>query len=298
MKELLETSEILAFVQTVEARSLTRAARSLGVPRATLGRRLARLEERLGARLLRRTTRRMVLTDEGEAFLQEARVVLDATRRAEAIVGRGAQELRGVVRVTAPPTVREDFLDLFCAFAAAHPKVTLQVYLTTEHVDLVRDGYDVALRAGAKLPPGFVARVLVRTERWAVAAPAYVAKHGLPRSARELADHQCLMGFVGGIAPESHWRFAGKSVRVQPSFTSNSMELLRQGALRGLGIAMLPDALVKNDVKQGVLVRVLEGVLGEDARMAIVYPEKQMVAPQVRAFIDFVAEGAKRIFAG
>ncbi len=297
MKEPLETAEILAFVQTVEARSLTRAARTLGVPRATLGRRLARLEERLGARLLRRTTRRMALTDEGEAFLHEARVVLDATRRAEAVVGRGARELRGVVRVTAPPTVREDFLDLFCAFAAANPAVTLQVYLTTEHVDLVRDGYDVALRAGARLPPGLMARVLVRTERWAVAAPAYIAKHGLPRNARELARHRCLAGFVGGVAPESHWRLSGRSVRMQPTFTSNSMELLRQAALRGLGIAMLPNALVKDLVAEGALVRVLEGALGDDARMAIVYPEKEMLAPQVRAFIDFVAEGARRIFA-
>lgn len=294
MMEPLETADLLAFVKTVEARSLSRAAVTLEIPRATLGRRLARLEERLGVRLLRRTTRRMALTDAGEALLQEARVVLDATARAEAAVRRGGKELVGDLKVSAPPGFDANFADVLCDFVAQHPKVRLQMHFSTALVDMVRDGFDVAIRASISPSPGLVARTLLRTRLVAVAAPSYLASHGTPRRARDLERHRVLMGFARGETPSAHWPVGKGNVRLHGAFSSNGIELLRRAAIRGLGIALLPDTFTKADVTEGTLVPVLEGIVGIDTRLAIVYPERELIQPHVRAFVDAVVAGARK----
>src|SRR5262249_54048142 len=133
----------MAFSKAVDARSLSRAAVELGIPRATLSRRLARLEDRLGVRLLRRTTRSLTITDAGEALYRHARIVLDAVAEAEASIRRDDDRVRGNLRVSAPPMMNTGFLDLVAEFAAAYPQVRLQMHFSTQHVDLQRDGYDV-----------------------------------------------------------------------------------------------------------------------------------------------------------
>src|SRR5262245_4894613 len=148
MIDAVETSELVAFTRTVEAKSLSRAAAELSTPRATVGRRLARLEERLGVRLLRRTTRALVLTDAGVAFYRHARIVLDAVGQAEASVRTSDNVIRGALRVTTPPLQDPSFHALVCDFASAHPEVVIQVDASSRHVDLLREGYDVALRVG------------------------------------------------------------------------------------------------------------------------------------------------------
>src|SRR6266850_1441929 len=158
MNEPVETSELLAFTRTVEAKSLSRAAAELGVPRATVGRRLARLEERLGVRLLRRTTRALVLTDAGDVFYRHARIVLDAVEQAEASVRKSDDVVSGTLRVATPPMLDPSFNALVCDFARAYPKVQIQVDASSRHVDMLREGYDVALRSSTELQPGLVAR--------------------------------------------------------------------------------------------------------------------------------------------
>src|ERR1043165_4186289 len=143
MTEPLETAELLAFSRAVEARSLSRAASELGVPRATLSRRLARLERRLGTRLLRRSTRSLLLTDAGEALYRHARIVLDAVEHAEASVRRTDQAARGDLRVSVPPMHNPSFYAMLCDFAARYPEVRLHVQASSHVVDLRRDGYDV-----------------------------------------------------------------------------------------------------------------------------------------------------------
>ncbi len=293
MDEPVETAELLAFSRTVEARSLSRAAAELGVPRATVSRRLARLEERLGARLLRRTTRSLVLTDAGEALYRHARLVLDAVRQAEASVRRPGDEVRGDLRVSVPPMLDESFFDMLCGFARQHPAVRLQVHFASHHVDLQRDGYDVALRASADIEPGLVARTLSRTLVVAVASPAYLAEHGVPRSRRDLRKHRCLMGFARGELPQTHWPVeGGGKLHVEGAFFSNEITLLAEAAERGLGIALLPLLLVEPMIERGALVRVLPGVLQAETRIALVYPEREFVPPQVRAFVDTVTAWA------
>jgi len=295
MTDPVETSELVAFTRTVEAKSLSRAAAELGVPRATVSRRLMRLEERLGTRLLRRTTRSLALTPTGETFYRHARIVLDAVKNAEASVQRTGDAIAGDLRVSVPPMLDEGFFAMLTAFAKAHPGVRLQVHFSSRHVDLRRDGYDVALRAGTVIEPGLVARTLARTKVIAAASPEYLAAHGTPRRRKDLAGHRCLMGFARGELPQTHWPIGGGQVHVEGVFFTNEVRLLAEAALRGLGIAILPRMLIEADLARGALVQVLPGVLEDDSRIAIVYPERELVPPQVRAFVDAVIAWAPNL---
>jgi DNA-binding transcriptional LysR family regulator len=292
MSHPMETAELAAFVKAVDCHSLSRAAAELGIPRATLSRRLARLEERLGARLLRRSTRSLALTDVGESFNRHARIVLDAVSNAEASVRQVDDAVRGDLRVSVPPMMQESFRGMLCTFAERYPEVRLSVHFSTRLVDLLRDGYDVALRASSELEPGLIARPISREPMLGVAAPTYLAARGTPRSLRELAQHRCLMGFARGELPQSHWGSATGKLHVDGAFFSNELTLLRDAALRGLGIAYLPLMLVHEDLRSGALVQVLPGKLRAEAVLAVVYPERQFVPPAVRAFVDAVVEWA------
>jgi DNA-binding transcriptional LysR family regulator len=292
MQQPLENAELLAFTKAVESRSLSSAAAELGVPRATLSRRLARLEERLGARLLRRTTRNLTITDAGEALYRHARIVLDAVDEAEASIRRSDDTVRGNLRVSLPPVVSSPFFDLLAEFAAAYPQVRLQTQFSTRLVDLHRDGYDVVLRATSHFAPGLVARTLVRFDFLAVAAPAYLSAHGTPTSVRELRHHHCLMGFARGELPETHWTAAGRKIQLEGTFFSNSPALLARAAERGLGIALVPSLAVQSLLERGRLVEVMPGVLRSEGRIALVYPERELVPPPVRAFVDWMVARA------
>ena len=289
MNEPIETSELLAFSKTVAAKSLSRAAAELGVPRATISRRLARLEERLGARLLRRTTRSLVLTDAGEALYRHALIVLDAVSHAEASVRRTDDAIRGDLRVSVPPMMSPTFSTMVCDFVKKYPEVRVHVHTATRHVDLRRDGFDVAIRASLELEPGLVARMLARTVSIAVASSAYLAANGTPRTRKDLRHHRCLMGFARGELPQTHWPFAGGGkLHVDGMFFTNDIQLLLDAALGDLGIALLPRMIVDPYLESGELVHVLPGALEADTRIAVVYPEREFVPPQVRAFVDAV----------
>lgn len=286
IKDPIETAEILAFTRIIEAKSLSRAAAELGVPRATVGRRLARLEERLGTRLLRRTTRSLALTDAGDMFYRHARIVLEAMSQAQACVRAKDNVMRGDLRVSVPPLMDESLFATITEFATKHPEVRLQVDFSTRLVDLRRDGYDVALRATSDIEPGLVARTIGRNKVIAVASPQYLAEKGTPRSVRELRAHRCLTGFARGELPQSAWPTGRGAVRVDGVFSSNDLALLRAAALRGLGIAMLPTLVLGNLLETGALVHVLPGVLETEHRVAVVYVERELLPPHVRAFVE------------
>lgn len=288
--EPVETAELLAFVRTVEAKSLSRAAAELRVPRATIGRRLARLEEHLGVRLVRRTTRSLALTDAGETFYRHARIVLEAVSQAQSSVRRDDDVMRGDLRVSIPPVVDESLSAIITAFAEKHPGVRLQVDMSTRLVDLRRDGYDVALRAAGSIEPGLVARTIARHRVIAVASPAYLATHGTPRSVRDLKKHRCLTGFARGELPQSTWPAGRGVVHVDGAFSSNDLGLLRAAALAGLGIAMLPMLVLGDALDTGKLVQVLPGTLESESRIAVVYLERELLPPHVRAFVEALVQ--------
>jgi DNA-binding transcriptional LysR family regulator len=194
--------------------------------------------------------------------------------------------------VALPHLVSPAFLDLIADFAAAYPEVRLQTYLSTGLVDLQRDGYDVALRASSHFEPGLVARTLARFQFIAVAAPAYLAAQGTPTSLRDLRRHRCLMGFARGELPEMYWTGAGRRIQLDGAFFSNSPAMLVRAAERGLGIALVPSLAVQSQLARGSLVVVMPGLLRSEGRIALVYPERELIAPPVRAFVDWLVARA------
>jgi DNA-binding transcriptional LysR family regulator len=290
MKDPLENAELLAFTKAVDAKSLTRAAAELGIPRATIGKRLARLERRLGVRLLRRTTRSLALTDAGEAFYRQARIVLDAVSQAEASIRRPGDAISGDLRVSLPPVAGTRLLDTIAEFVEAHPQVRLHVMFSSRMVDLRREAYDVALRATEQLETGLVARTIARTSLIAVASPRYLAEHGEPRRLADLTRHRCLMGFARGELPQTHWASGRSKIPLEGAFFSNSPELLCRLAARGQGISLVPAVLAAGYVERGELVVVMPEILRVDGRMALVYPERDLVPAHVRAFIEWMAK--------
>jgi DNA-binding transcriptional LysR family regulator len=297
MSEPAETAELLAFTRIVEAKSLSRAAAELGVPRATIGRRLARLEERLGTRLLRRTTRSLSLTDAGNNYYRHARIVLDAVAQAEASVRAKDNVMRGDLRVSVPPIIEDSFLSMVTSFAKKFPEVRVQVDFSTRIVDLIRDGYDVALRASAEIQPGLVARTVGRHKVIAVASPAYLTKNGTPRTVKDLRKHRCLTGFARGELPQSTWPVGRGVLHVESAFSSNDLRLLREAAVRGLGVALLPWFLLADLIEKGALVHVLPGIVEAENRLAVVYPEREFLPLHVRAFIDALTQWAPALTA-
>jgi DNA-binding transcriptional LysR family regulator len=294
MEDPLESAELLAFTRTVEARSLSRAALELRVPRATIGRRLQRLEERLGVRLLRRTTRSLVLTDAGEALYRSARIALEAVRQAEESVRRQDDVVRGELRVSVPPFTNPHFHALIADFMLRYPEVKLQLHFSTQHADLQRGTFDVAIRGTHALEPGLVARVLTRAMLIGVAAPSYLARRGTPRTLRDLRQHACLLSFARGELPQTHWLDRkGKLVQVAGSIASNDITFLRQVAVDGVGIAYLPQPHVQSELDEGSLVQVLKGSLEISTQLAVVYLEREFLPPQVRAFVEAVVRFAR-----
>lgn len=295
MKEPLPTVELLAFTTVVDAGSVSSAAQALRVPRATIGRRLALLERRVGRRLLRRTTRSQVLTEAGAVLYPHARMVLDAVKRAEeSLRSEDDGPLRGEVRVSVPSFVPPSFSAMVREFMQRCPDVRLHVHLTNGVVDLRRDGYDLALRASRELEPGLIARTLARDELVAVASPAYLAKHGTPRTTRDLARHRCLLDFTGGDLPQAYWPASGSSqVHVDGVLFANSRTLLRDAAADGLGIAVLPMLDVRALLAGGALVQVLRGSISGELLIVIAHPDREFVPPQVRAFADALTAWAE-----
>jgi len=289
---MLETEELTIFVAVVAWSSLSRAATELRVPRATVSRKLAALEERLGVRLLHRTTRSMKLTEQGRLLHRHAELVLDAARLAEASVQPEPKRPSGVVRLSMPPMTSGSLPDVLADFAQAYPGICLQVHVSNRTVNLRKEGYDVAIRATGSLEPGLVSRVLSRVSLIGVAAPAYLAAHGTPRSPRELRQHRCLMGFDPQDRAQTHWNLAGKKTTIAGSAFSNDPHVVLRFALRGLGIAFLPATLVAAALARGELVAVLPQQLRLQGSVSVVYVERKLMPPQVRAFVDWLIERA------
>lgn len=297
MEEPVETSELLAFTHIVDEKSLSRAAEVLGVPRATISRRLARLEERLRTRLIRRTTRSLALTDAGDALYRHARIVLDAVGRAEASVRREDGPLRGELRVSVPPALPPTFHRLVLDFAEAHPEVRMYIHAASRHVDLLRDGYDVAIRASSKFEPGMIARKLSEGRMVAIASPAYLAQHGHPKTKRDLEDHRLLLHYARGEVPQTHWPWRDQQIAVTGAMYANEIPLLVEAAMAGHGIALVPITIAQAVIDSGLVEQVLPGILESATQVAVVYAERELLPPHVRAFVEAVIAWAPGAFA-
>lgn len=279
------------FVAIVDAGSVAKAAQDLGLPRPTVSKRLARLEERLGVRLLHRTTRSMKLTKEGEVLYQRARHVVHAAHEAESAIRRLDNVPRGLLRVLVPPRVPESiFSEWIAEFLQTYPEVHLDVVGTDIHVDLVAEGFDVAMRHGAMEDSSLVSRTLVVNAEIAVASKEYLESRGIPAKASDLANHNCIVGYAGKNVPSHRWPLLdGGWTPVSGSLMTNQAILRVEAAKRHLGIAIVIDRMVDELLTSGELVAVLPNIVGRRDRVCLVYPDREFLEPKVRAFVDFIA---------
>lgn len=289
---MIETDELRIFTTVVALSSVSRAAAELRIPRATVSRKLAQLESRLGIRLIRRTTRSMQLTDEGRAFHRHAETALDSIRLAEASVRPKNAAPSGDVFVSMPGLIGGGFPDVLAAFVHEHPTIRLHVHVSSRPVDLARERFDVAIRASGALDEGLTAKRLARTALVGVAAPSYAARHGIPADLDALASHRCLVGMDAEGRPLTHWFVGGRKHPVSGVAYSNDPQMLLRWTLRGLGIALLPTTLVATLLARGELVAVLPNALRTEGAISLVMKDPKLLSPAVRAFIAYMTKHA------
>jgi DNA-binding transcriptional LysR family regulator len=286
-------AELRAFVEVVRTGAFVKAAAALDLSKTAVSRQVGELEKRLGVRLLSRTTRRLSLTDEGQRFHEHARTVLAELESAEADVMTRAREVTGLLRITAPLSFGILHLaPLWPQFRARHPGATIDVTLGDRVVDLVDEGYDLAIRI-ARLPDStLVSRRLASTRMVLCAAPAYLRKRGRPRRPEELAEHATLAYSYWSSGDE--WQFAGPDgavgVRVKPWMHTNNGDTCLAAALAGAGIIMQPSFLVGEDLRQKTLVELMPEFRAVELGVYAVYPTRRYLLPRVRAMVDFLAE--------
>jgi len=284
------------FARVAEAKSFSEAARRLGVSKSAVSKQVAQLERSLKARLLNRTTRRLSLTEVGAAIYEHCARMLAEAEAAELAVSRLYSAPRGALRITVPAAfghlqVAPGIPELI----ARYPELEVQIVMNDRPVDLAEEGFDVAIRLIGEPPPNVVARKLM-TVRWMVcAAPSYLRNRGTPRAPQDLASHNCL--FYSFLESSIEWRFRSRQaesrVRVSGNFTANNSEAIREAALRGLGIALLPSFIVTGDLREQRLTQVLSGHEVEGAVANDVYAlflPTRYLSPKIRAFVDFFVE--------
>ena len=287
-------TDVAVFVRVVERGSFTLAAEDLNLSRAVVSKYLTRLEERLGARLLHRTTRRLSLTEAGAALFEASRGALERIEEAEAAVAQFQAEPRGRLRVSAPMSFGILHLGPALAdFARAYPKVTLDVKLDDRYVNLVEEGIDVAVRIGSLTDSTLVARKLAITNAVVCASPEYLARHGEPESPEDLATHNCLI--YSYLSSANLWRFAASGGREIPVAVNGSLRInngivLTEAAVAGHGILLTPSFYVAPLLRSGRLKRILAGYKLKELGIYAVYPQRGHVPPKVRAFVDYFAQ--------
>ena len=284
--------DMALFARIVERGSLSGAARDLGLSKSLVSRRLGQLEDRLGARLVNRTTRRLALTDIGREFNERARRVLLEADEAEACAHEASTELRGRLRIAAP--VSFGYLHLAAALAAfliEHPKVEVELELNDRFVDLVGEGYDLGIRSGQLEDSSLVVRPIAQARILLAAAPAYLARHAAPESPNDLARHVCL---VYGNQPAARvWRFRVKdkwiTPAIHPQLVANNGDVLCRAAVEGLGIVALPSFILGLPIAAGSLRRLLPGFAMPEQPIQAIYPAGRPLPQRLRAFVDFIA---------
>lgn len=287
---------MLAFLDVVETGSMTETARRLRVSKSVVSKRVHDLEEALGVELLRRSSRKVVATERGAALHAKMRPLLrELDETAEETAEEG--ELRGRLRVAIPMSLGTLYLARsFARFAAAHPRLELALDLDDRVVDLLGGGYDLAVRVGWLADSSLVARRLCTSRRLVCASPAYAAQHGLPASLDELPAHPCID--YANVHGSRLWQFeparrggAPRAVAMRGRIVANNGEAMRDAAIEGLGLALLPDFLAAEPLRAGALVQALPDEEPLPYAIAAVYPPSRHVPRKVRAAVDhLVAE--------
>lgn len=285
--------EMQTFNTVVESGSFVKAADTLGLSKAAVSRHIAELEARLGLRLLHRTTRRLSLTGEGQVFYARSRELLAGIEEAEAEVSSRNVAASGQLRVNAPVTFGiEHLAPLWGMFRARHPKVTLDITLTDRVVDLVDEGYDLAIRIATLPSSTLICKRLASTHMMLCASPEYLREHGTPTQPSELAGHAIISYSYWSTKDEWHFTSTNGpvSVKTTPWLHTNSGDTCRRVALAHQGIVLQPSFLVERDISAGTLVALMPEFKSIELGIYAVYPSRKHVSPKVRALIEVLSE--------
>lgn len=289
----MDTLELMrTFVAVVDSQSFTVAGQRLGKSKALVSKHIYELEGRLGARLLNRTTRRVRMTEIGRAYLERARSLLNEFATLEEQVRSESGAPRGVLKVTAPQTLGElELMEMISAYRASFPGVDVELLLADRMVDLIGEGFEVALRITTLTDSSLIARKLCDLRLILCAAPAYLAKHGTPDTPEELSTHRTIVDT--NIRFRESWRFNDDErpivVRVSPALAVNSATAVHQALLTGQGIGFCPEFAVARDIRAGRLVELLPDASDHKLGVYLVYPHRLHLSAKVRSFIDFTS---------
>lgn len=285
--------EMRVFTAVVDAASFVAAGDALNMSKAAVSRYVSDLEQRLGVRLMHRTTRKLSLTSEGEVFLTRCRDILSSIEASEAELSTRSVTASGLLKASVPVSFGIRHLaPLWSTFLDKHPQVTLDVQLADRVIDLVEEGFDLAVRI-ARLPDSsLISRQLASTRLVLCAAPSYLARRGAPRHPSELAQHD-VMGY-SLMAMGDQWQFSGPdgpvSAKVRPRMWSNNGESCVAAALQGAGILLQPTFLINQELASGQLVEILPQFRSVELGIYAVYPSRKFVLPKVRALVAFLEE--------
>jgi len=277
------------FRRVVETGSFSAVARETGLSQPTISKHVIALEERLGTRLLNRSTRQLNLTEAGKEHYEYCTRILDDLAEAEASVGRGKSETAGTLRISMPIAFgRLQVLPRQWEFMAAYPELKLDLILDDRNTDLVKDGIDMVIRMGPMADSSLIAQQIGACARVTVASPGYLAAHAEPRTLSDLKSHECLVFTL--LATRNIWHFTGRkgdeNIRVNGRFSTNSPDAIREAVLADMGIAVVPMWLIDGCIEDGRLQIVLEDYTPIPMAVHAAYPDRRFVAKKVRYFID------------
>lgn len=286
-------AQLTAFVQAADARSFTVAAHQLGVSPSAIGKAISRLEQRLGTRLFHRSTRSITVTQEGSMFLERCRRVLCELEAAEVELAQTRAAPRGTLRVSLP-IINVVAMPLLTGFMRAFPEVKLDLDFGDQLVDVIDGGYDAVIRAGEIADSRLMSRQLGLFRLKLVASPAYLARRGVPRTPEDLPGHSCLLHRFATSRKFERWPLhrdgAEIDLALEPAAIANTIEPLLQMVEQDLGIACLPDLLIRPQLEAGTLTTVLDEHVGHAGMFRILWPSSRHLSPKLRAFVDYVGE--------
>ena len=289
----MDLNDLAVFVRVIEAGSFTGAARLLGLPKATVSRRVAELERALGVRLLQRTTRSLSVTDAGRLYYEQSSQALRTIEIANQQLAETTVEPSGTLRVSAPMGMGQSpFIDAMSEFLVAHPKVKLELILSDDLLNLVEEGIDLAFRSGVLSDSTLVARKIGETHRILCASPAYLRRHGAPATLSDLRRHECVISgrSLAGVQWTLHGPRGRESVPVGGRVAVNEMFAVVAAAMAGHGIALVPHNMVGQAVQRRRLVHVLPKYATSAGGFYAVYPSSRHLSPAVKIFVDMVAK--------
>ncbi|HAT1771624.1 TPA: LysR family transcriptional regulator [Legionella pneumophila] len=293
---LPDLNDLYFFYLVVEQRSFTKAGQSIGITKSKISRRISELESRVGVRLLHRSTRKLALTDIGQIFYQHCKAMVDEAQSAQEATELVQSKPRGRIRVTCPTLFAQStFADIITRFMQQYQEVTIVLNATDRSVDLIQEGFDVAIRFQANTfeDSTLVVRKLGLSFSSLIASPTYLNHHGTPQTPQDLVNYACFAKTRNeGMSQFSLTHNDGRQITVnfQPILESNEWLVLKQAALSHLGITMMPQEICRKEIDSGLLVPILTEWSLPKASLYIIYPSRRGLIPAIRSFIDFVAE--------